>query len=116
MLNTTITSSFFFFKHLLTIFCDCFRCARICNGIADFSAIQARCGRPLGLSFDSRTGNLYIADAYFGLMRVCSKGGTATQLVSNVQGRPLRFTYALDIDPNTGVVYFTEASSNFRIR
>ncbi|XP_058751138.1 helicase SWR1-like [Vicia villosa] len=40
---------------------------KICDGLVDFSALQATCGRPLGLGFNHQTGDLYVADAYFGL-------------------------------------------------
>ncbi|OIW19689.1 hypothetical protein TanjilG_18499 [Lupinus angustifolius] len=89
---------------------------KTCDGLADFSALQATCGRPLGLSFNHQTGELYAADAYFGLVKIGPNGGTPTQLVGTVQGTPLKFAAALDIDPDTGIVYFTEASSNYQIR
>ncbi|MCD9560895.1 hypothetical protein HAX54_019718 [Datura stramonium] len=44
------------------------------------------CGRPLGLRFDTKTGELYIADAYFGLQVVGPNGGLATPLVQKFQG------------------------------
>jgi len=56
------------------------------------------CGRPLGLRFHKRTGDLYIADAYFGLLVVGPQGGLATRLVSKEDGVPLKFTNDLDID------------------
>ncbi|KAI4335847.1 hypothetical protein L6164_014452 [Bauhinia variegata] len=88
----------------------------ICDGITDFSSLQATCGRPLGLGFNYQTGDLYVADAYQGLVKVPSKGGPATQLVTSAQGTPFRFLSALDVDPVTGMVYFTEASSTYQIR
>ncbi|XP_028753725.1 protein STRICTOSIDINE SYNTHASE-LIKE 11-like [Neltuma alba] len=88
----------------------------ICDGISDFSEIQKTCGRPLGLAFNYQTSELYIADAYFGLMKVPSSGGSPTQVVSCVEGKSFRFLAGLDIDPQTGVVYFTEASTTYQIR
>ena len=38
------------------------------------------CGRPLGLQFFAKTGDLYIADAYLGLMKVGPDGGEAEVL------------------------------------
>ena len=35
------------------------------------------CGRPLGLKFNEATCDLYIADAYFGLLVVGHNGGVA---------------------------------------
>ncbi|CAL0330565.1 unnamed protein product [Lupinus luteus] len=89
---------------------------KTCDGLADFSALQATCGRPLGLSFNHQTGEVYVADAYFGLVKIGPNGGSPTQLVRTVQGTPLKFAAALDIDPDTGIVYFTEASSNYQLR
>ncbi|KAF5470869.1 hypothetical protein F2P56_011357 [Juglans regia] len=73
------------------------------------------CGRPLGLRFDKKTGDLYIADAYFGLMKVGPEGGLATSLTSEAEGVPLRFTNDLDID-DKGNVYFTDSSANYQRR
>ena len=42
------------------------------------------CGRPLGLRFDKKSGDLYIADAYLGLQVVGPIGGLATQVITEV--------------------------------
>ncbi|KAK4784178.1 hypothetical protein SAY86_018546 [Trapa natans] len=68
------------------------------------------CGRPLGLKFDNATCSLYIADAYYGLLKVGPRGGAASQLSTSADGIPFRLTNALDIDSETGVVYFTDSS------
>ncbi|KAJ0237775.1 Protein STRICTOSIDINE SYNTHASE-LIKE 3 [Hirschfeldia incana] len=73
------------------------------------------CGRPLGLRFHKRTGELYIADAYFGIMKVGPQGGLATSLTTEADGVPLRFTNDLDVDEE-GNVYFTDSSSVFQRR
>ncbi|CAA3020875.1 STRICTOSIDINE SYNTHASE-LIKE 3-like [Olea europaea subsp. europaea] len=73
------------------------------------------CGRPLGLRFDKRTGDLYIADAYLGLMKVGPEGGLATSLATEAEGIPLGFTNDLDID-DEGNVYFTDSSTKFQRR
>ncbi|KAK3040169.1 hypothetical protein RJ639_028419 [Escallonia herrerae] len=73
------------------------------------------CGRPLGLRFDRKTGDLYIADAYMGLMKVGPEGGLATSLSTEAQGVPLRFTNDLDID-DEGNVYFTDSSTKYQRR
>ena len=88
----------------------------MCNGISDFSELQETCGRPMGLSFNYKTKELYIADAYYGLVKVSYNGGAATQLVSNVLGNPFGFLAGVHVDPNTGIVYFTEASYYHKIR
>lgn len=73
------------------------------------------CGRPLGLRFDKKTGDLYIADAYLGLMKVGPEGGLATSLSTEAEGIPLRFTNDLDIDDD-GNVYFTDSSTKYQRR
>ncbi|KAL1191544.1 Protein STRICTOSIDINE SYNTHASE-LIKE 10 [Cardamine amara subsp. amara] len=74
------------------------------------------CGRPLGLRFDKKTGDLYIADAYFGLLVVGPDGGLAKSLVTEAEGQRFRFTNDLDIDEEEYVVYFTVTSSIFQRR
>ncbi|KAL5059233.1 hypothetical protein RYX36_030837 [Vicia faba] len=75
------------------------------------------CGRPLGLCFNMASGQLYVADAYMGLVVIEPNGGTATKLISHaVQDQPLGFTNGLDIDQNTGAVYFTTSSSKYERR
>lgn len=71
------------------------------------------CGRPLGLRFDEKTGNLYIADAYFGLLVVGPHGGAAEHVVASVDGSHFNFTNHLDIDHGNGLVYFTDSSANY---
>uniref|UniRef100_A0A6V7QYR2 Strictosidine synthase conserved region domain-containing protein n=1 Tax=Ananas comosus var. bracteatus TaxID=296719 RepID=A0A6V7QYR2_ANACO len=73
------------------------------------------CGRPLGLRFDKKTGDLYIADAYFGLLKVGPQGGLATQLTTQAEGVPLNFTNDLDLDEE-GNIYFTDSSTNYQRR
>ncbi|KAL3530289.1 hypothetical protein ACH5RR_009611 [Cinchona calisaya] len=73
------------------------------------------CGRPLGLRFDKKTGDLYIADAYFGLMKVGPEGGLATSLATEAEGVPLRFTNDLDFDEE-GNIYFTDSSTKYQRR
>ncbi|KAF7827900.1 protein STRICTOSIDINE SYNTHASE-LIKE 10-like [Senna tora] len=76
---------------------------------------EATCGRPLGLKFDPKTCNLYIADAYFGLLMVGPNGGVAQQLATCANdGAPFQFLNALDIDHQTGVIYFTDSSTLFQ--
>ncbi|CAO2199999.1 unnamed protein product [Urochloa humidicola] len=76
-------------------------------------AKESSCGRPLGLRFHNNSGDLYIADAYMGLMRVGPKGGEATVLVTEAGGVPLRFTNGVDVDQVTGDVYFTDSSTTY---
>ncbi|MED6106521.1 hypothetical protein PIB30_005514 [Stylosanthes scabra] len=83
----------------------------MCDGLTDFSDLQTRCGRPLGLGFNHQTNELYVADAYFGLVKIGPNGGAPTQLVGS-----LIFADALDVDPETGIVYFAQSSANFQFR
>jgi sugar lactone lactonase YvrE len=76
-------------------------------------ATESSCGRPLGLRFHNKSGNLYIADAYMGLMRVGRDGGEATVLATEAGGAPLRFTNGVDVDQVTGDVYFTDSSATY---
>jgi hypothetical protein len=88
---------------------------KLCDGSTN-PDLEPKCGRPLGLKFNTATCDLYIADAYFGLLMVGSSGGVAKQLATSAQGVPFRFTNALDIDNNTGEVYFTDSSILFQRR
>ncbi|CAL5054209.1 unnamed protein product [Urochloa decumbens] len=76
-------------------------------------ARESSCGRPLGLRFHNNSGDLYIADAYMGLMRVGPKGGEATVLVTEAGGVALRFTNGVDVDQVTSDVYFTDSSTTY---
>ncbi|KAJ3680259.1 hypothetical protein LUZ60_016537 [Juncus effusus] len=73
---------------------------------------ESWCGRPLGLRFDKRTGDLYIADAYYGLMVVGPNGGVAKSLTNLVEGTPILFANDLDIHSN-GSVFFTDTSTRY---
>nr|GMD21383.1 protein STRICTOSIDINE SYNTHASE-LIKE 3-like [Ipomoea batatas] len=53
------------------------------------------CGRPLGLRFEKRTGDLYIADAYFGLMKVGPEGAEDTGRVLKYNQRTKETTVLL---------------------
>ncbi|KAL6976199.1 Protein STRICTOSIDINE SYNTHASE-LIKE 13 [Sarracenia purpurea var. burkii] len=75
--------------------------------------VEAQCGRPLGLRFEKKTGDLYIADAYHGLLVVGADGGVATPLVrSVVEGNPIFFANDLDIHRN-GSIFFTDTSNKY---
>ncbi|KAF5934052.1 hypothetical protein HYC85_030223 [Camellia sinensis] len=85
------------------------RTKQLCDGTTN-PDLGPVCGKPYGLSF-SRRGNLYIADAYFGLLVVGRNGGLATQLATSAEGVPFRFLTAVDVDLLTGTVYFTDFST-----
>lgn len=99
------------------IFLFLFR-TEICNpDPAPFSHIKSEhiCGRPLGLRFDKKTGDLYIADAYLGLLKVGQQGGIAATLTTEAEGVPFGFTNDLAIDEE-GTVYFTDSSTTYQRR
>lgn len=73
------------------------------------------CGRPLGIHFMERTGELYIADAYHGLLVVGPNGGEATVVVGEAEGVPLGFTNDVEISSD-GMIYFTDSSINYSRR
>uniref|UniRef100_A0ACD5VK15 Uncharacterized protein n=1 Tax=Avena sativa TaxID=4498 RepID=A0ACD5VK15_AVESA len=74
---------------------------------------ESICGRPLGVRFHGKTGELYIADAYLGLMKVGPDGGEAQVLAKEADGVPFHFLNGLDVDQATGDVYFTDSSANY---
>uniref|UniRef100_M1BMP4 Strictosidine synthase n=1 Tax=Solanum tuberosum TaxID=4113 RepID=M1BMP4_SOLTU len=87
-----------------------------CEGFHDHSTSEHKCGRPLGLEFDENSGDLFIADAYLGLLVVGPNGGLATQVAKFAQGVPFGFTNSLCIDQNHGVLYFTDSSTTYSRR
>ena len=58
----------------------------------------------LGLQFLFKAGNLYIDDAYLGLMRVGPGGGEAEVLATGADGVPFNFVNGLDVNRATGDV------------
>ncbi|MQM07320.1 hypothetical protein Taro_040162 [Colocasia esculenta] len=89
------------------------------NGVNSTKAKQhgdeELCGRPLGLRFDRSTGDLYIADAYRGLMVVGRDGGVATPLATHAQGERILFANDLDLHGN-GSIFFTDTSTRYNRR
>ncbi|XP_065868530.1 protein STRICTOSIDINE SYNTHASE-LIKE 13-like [Euphorbia lathyris] len=73
---------------------------------------ENKCGRPLGLRFDKKSGNLYIADAYYGILVVGPQGGVATPLANHANGHPILFANDLDIH-NNGSIFFTDTSQRY---
>ncbi|KAK4786100.1 hypothetical protein SAY86_002789 [Trapa natans] len=87
----------------------------LCDGTKD-PKVEKLCGRPLGLKFDNRTCALYIADAYYGLLRARRSGGPAERVAPGYGGAPFKLTNGLDINTDTGEVYFTDSSKFFQRR
>ncbi|CDP07822.1 unnamed protein product [Coffea canephora] len=82
-----------------------------CEGPQDHIPTESRCGQPLGLSFNRKSGKLYIADAYKGLLVVGPNGGLATPLANEAEGVPFKFTNDVVVDQNSGILYFTDSST-----
>ncbi|GLT28725.1 hypothetical protein SLA2020_036350 [Shorea laevis] len=82
-----------------------------CEGAHDHHQTEHICGRPLGMCFNERTGELYIADAYLGLRKVGPEGGVSTPIATHAQGATIGFTNGLDINHSDGTIYFTDSSS-----
>lgn len=78
-------------------------------------ALEHVCGRPLGLRFHKGTGELWIADAYLGIMKVGAQGGQAEVVLSEIDGVPMKFVNDLDFD-NDGNLYFTDSSTHWQRR
>ncbi len=68
-------------------------------------------GHPLGLEFDP-DGNLIIADAYKGLLRMNVETAELETLTTEHDGLPFRFTDDVDVGTD-GTIYFTDASFKY---
>ncbi len=68
-------------------------------------------GRPLGLALDAEQ-NLYIADAYKGLLVVDNRDRRLSVAVDQVDGVPLGYVDDVAVSPD-GRVWFSDASSKF---
>jgi sugar lactone lactonase YvrE len=72
------------------------------------------CSRPLGLCFN-KIGDLYIVDAYFGLLKVGPEGGLATPLATEAEVVRVNFTNDPDLD-DEGNIYFTDSRIHYQRR
>ncbi|KAL6846071.1 hypothetical protein ACP4OV_023519 [Aristida adscensionis] len=90
------------------------RSVAVCAAGKKLVVPESVCGRPLGLQFHRSTGELYVADAYLGLLRVPAGGGMAEVVAAEAGGVPFNFLNGLDVDQNTGDVYFTDSSTTYR--
>ncbi|KAI9071135.1 hypothetical protein K1719_040431 [Acacia pycnantha] len=72
---------------------------------------------PESLAFDCNGEGPY-TDAYFGLLVVGPRGGVAKQLAISAfhGGAPFKFVNSLDIDDQTGVIYFSDSSTVYPLR
>uniref|UniRef100_A0A803QQL4 Strictosidine synthase conserved region domain-containing protein n=1 Tax=Cannabis sativa TaxID=3483 RepID=A0A803QQL4_CANSA len=79
----------------------------------------SRASGPESIAFDCHGNGPYVSlsdDAYFGLLMVGPSGGLAQPVATSADGSPFGFANALDIDTQTGVVYFTDSSTLFQRR
>ncbi|KAK6116469.1 hypothetical protein DH2020_049762 [Rehmannia glutinosa] len=83
------------------------RSRELCDGTNNN---DRRCGRPLDLEFNHKTGELYVVDLFQGLMVVGSGGGVATPLARG-DGFPAYAPDGIAIDPMTDEVYFTDVGT-----
>lgn len=67
-------------------------------------------GRPLGIRFDT-AGNLLVADALRGLLRI-APNGTITVLATEADGKPILFANSVDVAAD-GKIYFSDSSTKF---
>jgi sugar lactone lactonase YvrE len=70
-------------------------------------------GRPLGIRFD-RAGNLLVADAFRGLLRI-APDGAITVLATEADGKPILYANSVDVAED-GRIYFSDASTKFGAR
>lgn len=83
---------------------------------------ESRCGRPLGLAFDTKGNNLIIADAYYGIWLVDLKSNKKQLLVSPKQelpgktiNRPAKLFNDVAVDKE-GNIYWTDSTSDFLLQ
>lgn len=93
------------------IFFGTVRTKQLCDG-ANVSAAST-CGRPLGITFNFLTGEMFVVDAKYGFLVVPPGGGLATQIATGFNGTTFGFPNALDIDQLCQRVYFTDAGAIF---
>lgn len=77
---------------------------------------EQSCGRPLGLRFNKR-GELFVADAYYGIFKVDVKTGKHERLVDlsqPIDGVVPKLANCLDVASN-GDIYWTDSSTEFTL-
>ncbi|CAH0690229.1 unnamed protein product [Spodoptera exigua] len=76
------------------------------------------CGRPLGFVIDDKDGNLYAADAYYGIWKVNLNSNKKQLLVSprvSIQNRLPKLFNSVALAKN-GDLYWTDSSSDFELK
>ncbi|GLG97334.1 hypothetical protein R5R35_002460 [Gryllus longicercus] len=85
---------------------------RPCAGLWEESV----CGRPLGFQFD-KNGNIYVADAYYGIFKYEMRTGTSTTLVSineTIDGKTPKLPNDVAV-ASDGTVYWTDSSTEITL-
>ena len=67
------------------------RSVGVCSPEKKLVVPESVCGRPLGLQFHHASGDLYVADAYLGLLRVPARGGLAKVVTTEAIDVPFNF-------------------------
>lgn len=81
---------------------------------------ESKCGRPLGLAFDTIGNNLIVSDAYYGIWQVDITNGKKKLLISPYQTfdgkikRGAKVFNSVAVDKK-GDIYWTDSSSDFTI-
>ncbi|KAG0580938.1 hypothetical protein KC19_4G212000 [Ceratodon purpureus] len=83
--------------------------------IAPNFAHEHVCGRPLGLRIHKETGEMWIADAYLGIVKVGPEGGQGEVVLNEIDGVRMKFVNDLDFD-DEGNLYFTDSSTHWQRR
>ena len=86
------------------------------RGNCSLHGVVPTCGRPLGLTFEKKTGDLYICDGYLGVMKVGPEGGLAELVVDQAEGRKVMFANQMDIDEEEDDLYFNDSSDKYHFR
>ncbi|KAK8680379.1 hypothetical protein V6N13_109325 [Hibiscus sabdariffa] len=89
----------------------------LCDGITN-PDLGRVCGRPFGLGLHYATNQLYVCDAYLGLMVLGSGTGgrLATPVSVGVEGVPYRFCNGLDVHQLSGNVFFSDSTTAYDLR
>ncbi|KAL4323230.1 hypothetical protein GQ457_11G027810 [Hibiscus cannabinus] len=93
------------------------RSKALCDGITN-PDLGRVCGRPFGLGLHYATNQLYVCDAYLGLMVLGSGTGgrLATPVSVGVEGVPYRFCNGLDVHQLSGNVFFSDSTTAYDFR
>ncbi|CAH1637793.1 unnamed protein product [Spodoptera littoralis] len=85
-----------------------------CSGLVN----EHICGRPLGFVIDDKDGNLYVADAYYGIWKVNLNTNKKQLLVSSrvaIQDRLPKLFNSVALAKN-GDLYWTDSTSDFGLK